>query len=371
MIDSNYKIPIGLSNFLNLIRWIAALLVVMTHIRTLLFVNLEQLDKKNIYLDIFYFLTSLGGEAVIVFFVLSGYLVGGKVYQDFILNKFEWKNYLIKRLSRLYVVLIPALLIGGLLDYLGILYFNDTFIYNNALHLTPFNYNISERLNIMNFLSNLFMLQTTFTPQFGSNGPLWSLANEFWYYLIFPLLLKMKFSRHLLTKVFSLFLLLLLILVLNIDILLYFAIWAVGVLAYLYNGKIIKFPFALIILILCIYIDTIHILPYSKLNALTIALGVGLLLTSLKYNYKFKNFIKLNEVLADSSYSLYLFHAPFLLFLVSSYSIPISQQVSEEGLFLFGFILIIIYIYSFCMYFLFEKNTYKIKNYLVGISKWK
>lgn len=31
-------------------------------------------------------------------------------------------------------------------------------------------------------------LQTRFTPVFGSNGPLWSLFNEFWYYVLFPAL---------------------------------------------------------------------------------------------------------------------------------------------------------------------------------------
>jgi peptidoglycan/LPS O-acetylase OafA/YrhL len=31
-------------------------------------------------------------------------------------------------------------------------------------------------------------LQTILAPTFGTNGPLWSLANEFWYYVLFPLL---------------------------------------------------------------------------------------------------------------------------------------------------------------------------------------
>src|SRR6202030_1593882 len=37
------------------------------------------------------------------------------------------------------------------------------------------------------FLGNLFFVQTILCRTFGSNGPLWSLANEFWYYVLFPL----------------------------------------------------------------------------------------------------------------------------------------------------------------------------------------
>jgi peptidoglycan/LPS O-acetylase OafA/YrhL len=44
------------------------------------------------------------------------------------------------------------------------------------------------------FVLNAIFLQTTSLPvlgsipTFGTNGPLWSLANEFWYYILFPLI---------------------------------------------------------------------------------------------------------------------------------------------------------------------------------------
>ncbi len=37
------------------------------------------------------------------------------------------------------------------------------------------------------FFGNLFFLQGIFTPVFGSDTALWSLAYEFWYYILFPL----------------------------------------------------------------------------------------------------------------------------------------------------------------------------------------
>jgi peptidoglycan/LPS O-acetylase OafA/YrhL len=44
----------------------------------------------------------------------------------------------------------------------------------------------SKNLTLGNFLGNLLFLQTILCETFGSNGPLWSLANEFCYYVLFP-----------------------------------------------------------------------------------------------------------------------------------------------------------------------------------------
>jgi len=47
----------------------------------------------------------------------------------------------------------------------------------------------SDSRKILPLPANVFFLQTITVPVYGSNSPLWSLANEFWYYLLFPLLL--------------------------------------------------------------------------------------------------------------------------------------------------------------------------------------
>lgn len=66
-----------LSNMLNFLRWFAAFLVVIGHLRSFMFIEYNQIISPSIFDKIFYFITGLGHEAVIVFFVLSGYLVGG------------------------------------------------------------------------------------------------------------------------------------------------------------------------------------------------------------------------------------------------------------------------------------------------------
>jgi len=53
------------------------------------------------------------------FLVMSGYLVGGSVLRSRKAGRWSWRSYLLGCLSRLYVVLLPALLLGGLIDWFG------------------------------------------------------------------------------------------------------------------------------------------------------------------------------------------------------------------------------------------------------------
>lgn len=47
---------------------------------------------------------------------------------------------------------------------------------------------VAATLSLPALLGNLVFLQGLVTPPFGSNGPLWSVAYEFWYYIWFPAL---------------------------------------------------------------------------------------------------------------------------------------------------------------------------------------
>jgi peptidoglycan/LPS O-acetylase OafA/YrhL len=44
---------------------------------------------------------------------------------------------------------------------------------------------MAEHLGFSTFVGNLLQLQTIVVSSLGSNGPLWSLANEWWYYVLF------------------------------------------------------------------------------------------------------------------------------------------------------------------------------------------
>ncbi len=158
------------------------------HLRAFLFVEFSSLTHPSPLDRFFYFVTGFGHQAVIVFFVLSGYFVGGSVLNAFRQNRFSWNTYATSRLSRLWSVLIPALVWTWLLDRMGQRLNSDAYLgfLRDHFHSGP---SVEHPLSLSpaTFVSNLLFLQGITSPEFGTNGPLWSLTNEFWYYVLFPL----------------------------------------------------------------------------------------------------------------------------------------------------------------------------------------
>src|SRR5277367_2539751 len=162
------------SAHLDLIRGLAAWAVMWGHLRALFFVDYLQLESPSLLLKAVYFLT--------------GFLISSAIFSRHASGTWSWRDYAIDRASRLYVVLIPGLLFGLLWDKLGSSIFASTGVYSNPI----VNFGsaiVQTRMGIGTFLGNMFFLQTIVVPTFGSNGPLWSLANEFWYYVLFPVAL--------------------------------------------------------------------------------------------------------------------------------------------------------------------------------------
>jgi peptidoglycan/LPS O-acetylase OafA/YrhL len=134
-----------------------------------------------------YLVSSFAHQAVIVFFVLSGFLVSASVLRAWSEGRWSWRVYLIDRFSRLYTVLIPALLLGLAWDRAGISFFTASPIYTGHAHNHVLNFSIMARSKLSVMLANALFLQFVIAPPFGSNGPLWSLSFEFWYYITFAL----------------------------------------------------------------------------------------------------------------------------------------------------------------------------------------
>ena len=174
---------------LDMLRACAALLVMASHLRSFVFQNYAGMATHHVIVEVFYIATGLGHQAVIIFFAMSGFLVGAPAYDAFRRGEFHWREYMLKRLTRLWIVMIPALIFTLAFDQLGIsltggLGYDGAFheIYNSGPFAPPV-------YSLGNFLGNVFFLATKSVPVFGTNGPIWSLTNEFFYYLSFPLLL--------------------------------------------------------------------------------------------------------------------------------------------------------------------------------------
>ena len=83
--------------WLDALRFIAAFLVLFCHSRNDFFLKYNYLpvDQQGIGAFVFYTLGRLGPEAVIVFFVLSGFLVGGKGLERIINGSFKLRGYVV------------------------------------------------------------------------------------------------------------------------------------------------------------------------------------------------------------------------------------------------------------------------------------
>lgn len=307
------------SDFLNLTRWVAAALVVIEHARNLCFVDYGSIANPSVFQKAFYFLTGFGHEAVVVFFVISGFLVGGKAWDSFRKNEFDWRRYLANRVSRLYAVLIAALLLGFALDWVGANYFNEFGFYSGeaAEQVVVVPGVVYERLDAPHFLASLFMLQEIVLPSFGSNGPLWSLAHEWWYYLLFPLILFALRSSAA-VRVIAISCLAALCWMLTPYILVLFGVWLIGVVGWRFNQcQLLSWKFSLFLFASSLFAMRLEVGLFPFAHQYLLGIGFALLLNSLsKIQLRFP--VKhLSRRLADFSYTLYLVHFPVLLLTIA------------------------------------------------------
>ena len=117
----------------------------------------------------FGFLFRFGPESVILFFILSGFVIK-YTYQKS--KDKSFRNYFIRRFVRLYVPLLAIFLLAYVLK-----------CFQEGRMANP---------ELWDLMGNILMLQdvTTQKPNvlFGvylANGPLWSLSYEWWFYMIF------------------------------------------------------------------------------------------------------------------------------------------------------------------------------------------
>lgn len=390
MQTKNLSMPPELSGFLDFVRWAAALLVVFQHVRYLWFSEYANVQNKSLLIKIFYFFTGFGSEAVLVFFVLSGFLVGGRALRKWQGGTYSASDYFISRFSRIYTVLLPALICGGLLDWIGLHYFNGTEIYTNspAYHTKSLDFYIANNLNWGTFLANLANLQGILTKNFGSNGPLWSLAYEWWYYCLFALILELFGEKYTDLKFwFFAAVIFFAAIVLPAHLLLYMLIWGVGAWVAILDPERFKLsPYvgcALFISLLMVS-RLFHILMDGYMNDypgsmffrfvpnLLLAAGFSLSIISLR-NQSYSNLrhLAFHKHMADFSYTIYLMHVPLLVFITailsSNYGVSFFVQPTLQVFIFSVAIILAIYIALYLFSLLTERNTPFVKAYLVRL----
>ena len=384
--NSKYSLPKDLKDltfisFLDMSRWMAAAIVFVSHLRNPLFLGYGDVasQDKNIFVQGWYFVTGWFPEGVIVFFVLSGLLVGGSGLIKLQSKVFSLTNYSIDRFSRLYVALVPALILCILLDKIGINYFSEIGYWDHThpmiaqkIASEPF----EEKLSFHTAVSNLMMLQYYFTSTLGSNGPLWTISSEFWFYFIFGVFTLFSSKKNIIRGL-AFVISILTFYLLGIKFLILLGYWLLGLFAGIVSKRIFLSPlFSSIIFLLILVLSRIFLSDDPSLLLVTIknymvASSFAILIISMRGRQIpfFEKTHALNKFLADFSYSLYLIHFPLMLFFLAAISslgfFPGIAEgyspTSKEGLGIYALVILLVYASSYIFSLFTEKRTYQFK----------
>jgi peptidoglycan/LPS O-acetylase OafA/YrhL len=93
----------------------------------------DVVEQPSLFPKLFYSITALGSQAVVIFFVLSGFLIGGSLADSMQRGSFDLERYLMARFVRIYIVYIPALVITEAVFLLGSILLSDP----GAGHVRP------------------------------------------------------------------------------------------------------------------------------------------------------------------------------------------------------------------------------------------
>jgi len=342
---------------LDLLRGLAAISVMLFHIRNASFVEYGALpeQQKTIAIAVLFALSRLGSEAVLVFFVLSGFLVGGRLVHHVQAGTFVAQNYAIDRVTRIFLPLIPACLLTALLARLA----------------------LKTHVSVFVLLANMTGLNEILTPTLPANGPLWSLSYEIWFYITGGSLAWFFVNRRSITAVCLIALSIAAFSVLNTSFLIY---WLFGALTYSLIGTRQAISlFVSGVLLAAVGIASFELNLGSKLFTSTSYIpleasrGLICIGTSLALPFLCGSGVerRLNAVrwfagtIAGGSYTLYLVHYPITSALSAVF--PKSAVIDWESIAYFLARALLCVLATVVFYFCFERNTKTVRKWLRSV----
>jgi peptidoglycan/LPS O-acetylase OafA/YrhL len=354
------------SILISLLRGLAAFIVVVAHLRATMYPGLRAIADPPLWFKGLAFVSGFSHQAVLVFFVISGWLVGGSLLNR-IHQPHAFANYAIDRITRLWTVLIPAFLLT-LLAAAG-----TGAVKPDGIDFSPVN-----EYSAITFAGNLVGLQRVLLPDFGGNFALWSLANETWYYLLFPVLVVACATPRHTVRIACAALILLLCILLPAGIVGYFLVWLLGVgfsRVRIDCGNSVRWCWILLVLAGGSYfrlrgeLDAFEIWTLGQ--DLVCSLLYLVLLSSLQFEASVASTLKrplqkLGKFFAEFSFSLYVLHVPLIGLLrhLSSTHLGLDQLSPARPLhsLIYLGMLATLMLAAYLSYLLFESKTYRIRN---------
>ncbi len=150
------------SIYLDLVRFAAACLVYLYHSNQRLLIS-EILPASN-----------YGHSSVIVFFVLSGFVIAYITAT----KENRLATYAASRISRVYSVVVPAIVLTIAMDSVGRQLYPELYAY-------PYDKFLIRIFSSLLLLNEVWFISITSF----SNVPFWSICYEFWYYVAFALVM--------------------------------------------------------------------------------------------------------------------------------------------------------------------------------------
>lgn len=286
-------------------RWTSAWVVALCHIRDHVFVGWSGWTLKSVVADAFTFFIGMANVAVLMFFVISGYLVGGALFSRFTAGHANLGRYAFDRLTRLYVVFIPGLLLTLVAGWLQAWSLGD----GSSLG--------ADEHSLATFAGNVAFLQSIAVPNYGGNYLLWSLAYEFWYYVAFPICLLAWAGKAARTRIASTVILLSAALAFPLQLSTRFPVWLFGVAIAARILPPLSVSVTLPLFAVAAVLSRVAfrgLLWSDLLVGVTFALFLQSLLARERSSKLSAGFwARLNARLASWSYSLYVVHVPIYM----------------------------------------------------------
>ncbi len=348
-----FRISDTFSTLLDFVRFLCSQGVVLSHL--FIFFGFSGL-----------FFTKMASYCVLMFFVLSGFLISYSLRQHRLKNKdYSFSHFFKDRFFRIFPPFIAALVLVFILDMVGF-YFTGQY-YSLTIYIQNFIINAFQlqEYPLATYLNEHYMIEFFRFHYFGTDLPLWTISIEWWLYMFYG------FAVFFIIKNTSVkWYHLIILIILSVTPVYYIFVstrmdkgltlyWFLGVIItfsrilYVPNGSL---PFILNILLLVLGMFGFATFGY---RTTIIIFFISLLLMTqttsghkTSFNQKTK---KVASALAGYSYSLFLIHYSIIYFIMNVFEF--EHRVPQ---FIVVFLIVNIIAYFFAE--MFEKNSKKLKS---------